>query len=643
MEVYEIVGFETGISQAGVNFIQPSDSFQSLVNGFIYRQKLQSRQGVGYFCPRLAGQTRVLGIFEHTLPDSSKMLLAFDKNFLYKYNTTSGVFDQIAFGGSMAAYEGFKITENDFYISGTSYPTATNGARFVFCGEGITPNANGSAIFEFITDPMLGDMVVDFTDSDGLGGGDNPDYDAPPQGQLSSAVFCMWFNERMNFIVPVIAGITYEQGILYSGIRTASGNGDKFNVSGSGLFQADTYQYITGATILGQIIVLHFDRMAYTLEKTKDAFNPYFGRAVPGALGTNARFSPVSWNESDQALGKTGVLSCDGRQNLRVDNKIPNFTRDEIDQINFNLTYGGFDRVNNQFMWAYMKSESDTDTQNSVLIKNYEERTWSVYDQRFSVLGQTDIGLNLTWDDIDETTGNDSWLTWDTTEDIWDRIGLGLAVQKTLAGDDLGFIYNVNQDYCDYFSAINSVTTGATTLINVANAAMIEGDIVIIQNVLGMTELNNFDPATNEMIGDYYTVISATDTVIEINVDSRLYTPYISDGSISKVISFEATTIPFNPYRNEGRRCYVSHLEFLIDTNGGHVYVDAYADEQTTPFKRNVLLKPTKTAQAREWMTMTIGQEANFLTFVFKQTSAAVQLTLTSIRIHCSKGGMTDG
>jgi len=260
MEIYEITGYETGVSQAGVNYLQPGDSFQNILNGYIYRQVLQSRQGVALFAPRLANQSRVFGIFEHTLPDSTKELLVIDRNFLYKYNTTTGIFDQIPFAGSMAAYAGFNVTADDLYISGTSYPTATNGPRFVFTGEGITPNAAGSSIFFY-----NGTQVLDFTSLV-----DNPNFANPPGSVLNSASYVLWFNERLNFIVPVLSGVEFNQGILYSGIRTVSGNGDKFNVSGSGLFQADTYQIITGASILGQIIVLNFDRMASFLLITLD-------------------------------------------------------------------------------------------------------------------------------------------------------------------------------------------------------------------------------------------------------------------------------------------------------------------------------------------------------------------------------------
>lgn len=629
MEVFEITGIRTGISKTGVNYLQPEDSFQSLQNGFVYRQVLQSRQGFGLFAPRLAGEQRVMGIFEHTLPDGTKELLAFDLNFLYKYNTGSGIFDQIPFGGSLAAYTGFNISNNDAYISGTSYPTATNIARFIFTGEEITPNAGSSVFF------YDGSVVKDFTDV-----GDNPDYAAPIEGQLNSATYVLWFNERLNLINPQIAGTIYNQGILYSGIRTTSGNGDKFNVAGSGLFQADTYQNITGASILGQIIILNFDRMGYVLEKTRDAFNPYFGRAIPGVLGTNAKFSAISWDDKVNSVGKTGVLATDGRENLRTDDKINDFTENVIDQVGFNLTYGGFDRTNKHFLWSYLISESGATTQNSVLVKNYEEDSWSVFDMRFSVLGQCDIGLNLTWDDIDETSGNRSWKRWRNTEEIWDRIGLGQSVQKTLAGDDYGFIYELNLDFDDYFSDITNITPGTTTILTVTATAILPGDFVTISDVEGMIQINNYDEETDEQSGNLYTVLSATNTSIEIDVDSILFDAYTPNtGQLSKVINFYAETIPFNPWRSIGRRVYVSHVEFLINTNGGRLYVDVFADEQETPFKQNVLLQPTSTTQATEWISMSVDQEANFITFAIKQNSPGLQIKITSIRIHCEPGG----
>ncbi len=226
MEIYEITGYQTGIANDGVNFLSPEDSFENVQNGFIYRQVLQSRQGFGYFAPQLnpmpvgspptvITSRRVFGIFEHIIPTGEKLLLAFDANFLYKYNSSTGIFDQVPFAGALVNYSGFNIIQNDWYISGTSYPTSINGPRFVFTGIGITANGTSSVFFYDGDEASLG-TVKDFTDLT-----DNPNYQPPlingTPTVLNSAKYVFWFGERLKFISPTIGGIAYTQAILYSG------------------------------------------------------------------------------------------------------------------------------------------------------------------------------------------------------------------------------------------------------------------------------------------------------------------------------------------------------------------------------------------------------------------------------------------
>lgn len=634
MDVFEITGNVTGISQAGVNYLQPGDSYQRLLNGQIYRQNLSSRLGVAPFAPRLAGKTRVMGIFEYILPNDSKQLLAFDTNFLYKWNDTTGIFDQVTFGGSMALYAGFNITGKGDYISGTAYPDADNAGRFVFTGKGINPNDNGSAVFFYD-----GINVLDYTDV-----GDNPDYVAPPQGALVRSTFVTRFNERINFVVPVIQAVQFSQGVLYSGIRDSSGNGDNFNVAGSGLLQLNTSNAISGAVILGQLLGLPVGRGGWVLEITRDAFNPYFPREIPSAIGTNADFSAVTWSDTIKSLGKTGAVSTDGRRQVRFDDKMPNFTADEIDQIDFDLIYGGFDRVNGQFLWAYKQYESASSTQDAVWVYNYEEDSFATTDQRFSCFGQTDLGLNLAWDDIDETSGNQSWAQWDTTEEVWDKIGIGKAVQKTLAGDDLGFIYDINSDYDDYFADISGITLASHAVLTVTESAFKAGDLVTISQVTGMTGINNYIDGERNLEYKPYTILAATDTSITLDFSSLGLPAYISGGVISKVITFEAETIPLNPYRKDGQRIFCHHVDFLIDNTGGVLKVDVYMDEEETPFKRDIICAPPEqSTKAREWVSMSVDQEANFLTFVMKQQSPGAQYVQTSMALYCDRGGTRDG
>ncbi len=628
-EVYEITGYRTGVARDGVNYLSPADSFQNLKNGYIYRQVLQSRNGFKRFSTgRLSDGLRVMGFFTFFLRDFTKLTLVFTKDHLYKYNAATNTFDEQVTGGSLGAGHLFGIVNNEDYVSGTTYPFADGSDRFVFTGKGM------SKVYQYD-----GTTVTNYTNV-----GDNPDYVDPPEGVINKAKHVIYFGERLNFFAPNLGGggTDYPQGILYSGIRNAGGDGDKYNISSSGLIQLDTGEFISGASIQGNYISMNLTASNWTLEKTTDAFNPYLPKKVPSVIGTDADFSFTQWNNQVRSMGKTGIVGTDTRQSLRVDNKIPYFTQDNIDQPNFQLVYGGFDRQNAQFMWSYLEDEDvfGTNSQNKVLIGNYEEDSWSVYDMRFSVFGETDAGQDLTWDEIDETN-DPSWARWDTTEDVWDKIGLGESVYKTLAGDNDGFIYELNTDGDDYFENITGVSNAASAVITVGESAFKAGDLVIVSGVEGMTNINNFDPEDETTIFTPYIVQDATLTTVTINFDSTNQPAYTLGGTLSKVISFYAETIPFNPYRSQGRMCFISSVEFLLNTDGGNLLVSVYQDEDDTPFIKDVLIKPDTVNTARQWVTMTVDNEANFMTFTFKQVSPSVRLKMTSMRIHCKPGAMT--
>ena len=627
MDIYEITGFKTGVENSGVNFLDPADAFEVIKNGYIYRQELKSRMGFIQFGNQLGNQkfvdlpdgTRVMGIFENVDPAGSgtRELLVITKKYLYSYDTATQLFDQIPMN-SAVAIGNFGIVSDDEYVSGTTYLTKGGLKRFVFTGKGMS-----DVYFYDGTD------VKRFTNAV-----DNPDYAAPPEGAVTKATKVHWFGERLNFFVPVIAGVPYQQGCLYSGIRDSTGNGDKFNVSGAGILSADTYELMKGTIILGDMIIMKFQGSDWSLEKTRDAFNPYFIRKIPSVIGTDATFSSVSWNYEAKSLGENGLVTTDGRRSVRFDNKIPYFTRDQFDPKQIELTYGGFARGVSQFMFAYREKESQLAdvTQDKVLIYNYEESTWSVYDQRFSVFGETNAGSDDVWNVIDETI-KDSWERWDTTDEIWNRIGLGEDTQKTLAGDDEGFVYQLNVDYDDYAFLATAINQAASAVIAVEGAFKI-GDRVYVRDVVGMTEINE----------QILTVTAATGAAITVNFNSTDATAYTSGGLVTKVIDFEAKLTPFNPYRDQGRKCYISHVEFLINKGAGSIFVDIFDDEEEAPFKSDIELTTNGSSlKARQWITAIVDQESNFLTIKIKRENALQPIIISSIRIHCKPGAMTDG
>jgi hypothetical protein len=227
----------------------------------------------------------------------------------------------------------------------------------------------------------------------------------------------------------------------------------------------------------------------------------------------------------------------------------------------------------------------------------------------------------------------------DETEEVWNKIGILDNIQKTLAGDNLGFVYQINRDFDDYFVNISAITTAAQAVLTVDPSAFISGDRVVIRNVIGMLD-GDGDSGINDQI---FTVFSATTTSITLPLDSTVLTAYISGGTISKVIDFEGKLVPFNPYRAEGRKCYLSHIEFLLNTNAGDLTAFISIDGEETPFKECQLIPSKATRKDREWITVIVNQEANFFNIDFSQEIYQTQTVISSIRLHASKGGLTAG
>lgn len=639
MDVFEITGFRTGVAKDGVNYLEPADSFQNIQNGYIYREVLQSRKGFQQFSTdKVTDGSRIMGIFTYVKSDSTFETLVCSQSYLYTYNEGTNTFDQIPFAGGAAG--GFSISDSESYVSGTSYPDSDGNDRFIFCGVGLT-----DVYFYDGTDVKSWTTVAD-----------NPNFvdfvsGVGYSGPFQSARYVMRFGERLNFFYPTLNSQTVPQGVLYTGIRDGTGKGDSFNTSGAGMLLADTSDYLSGVIKHGNSVVMAFNRSPWTLEKTVDPFNPYFIKKIPGVIGTDAPFSVLSWGQEVRSIGKEGIASTDLRYSNRVDNKIPHFTTDEMDPTNFELTYGGFDRLNGQFLWSYKSLNSDPDNiyQDKILVNNYEEETWSVFDGRFSCFGTSKNGQIITLNNVNSVAHPEhpSWARLDTTEETLNKLGVSARVEKTLAGDDNGFVYWLNRGNDDYAYSITNISNATQAVVTVGNHALVAGDPVSINGVSGMLldgkDINNWDPGdkTEEFIP--YIVQSVTATTVTINADASILDTYDSGGIITKVFEFYAETIPLNPYRSEGKQLYVSHIDFLIDTNDGYLDVDLIANEEDSPFKSNVRIRPSATQKRREWITIGVNNEMEFLTIRMRQMNPDLQFRATSFRIYAEPGGDTSG
>ena len=138
------------------------------------------------------------------------------------------------------------------------------------------------------------------------------------------------------------------------------------------------------------------------------------------------------------------------------------------------------------------------------------------------------------------------------------------------------------------------------------------------------------------------TAVDAALNTITINYNSTDNSTYERGGAVSKVIEFNAALNEFNPWREQGRQCYLKEIEFLVDTDGGSLRVDVSDNTSEKPWLEDILILPDSTQKQRQFVKLSIENVADFHTITMKQLSAVNQVKITSIRIRAEMGGITN-
>ena len=79
----------------------------------------------------------------------------------------------------------------------------------------------------------------------------------------------------------------------------------------------------------------------------------------------------------------------------------------------------------------------------------------------------------------------------------------------------------------------------------------------------------------------------------------------------------------------------------MLNRQNGRVTVELYEDEEDSPYKTCQLIPDTSSSKAREWISVSVDQESEFHTILFKNESVIEQTIISAIRIYCSPGAFT--
>ncbi len=373
---------------------------------------------------------------------------------------------------------------------------------------------------------------------------------------------------------------------------------------------------------------------------TGNDLNPFLFFTINSELPSSCTFSTITLDKGAIDIGPYGIALTDQQSAQRIDLDIP----DSVFQIQ--AQNNGAQRVNairdffrEWIYFSYPLNNSPWKFPTQSFLFNYRDNTWAILYENFTAHGNYRRQSKKSW----LTTGFKSWNAWNqpwntgSGSPLFTNIiggnpqgyvlikdqGTGEGISGTISAiaNSSGITQITSPNHCVrvgdylYFSGAISTTTSTITNITQATQAVITsvntylaGQYILIDNVAGMTSIN----------GKFVRIVSATGTTITIDLDTTLYSAYISGGNttfsplqnqIGSVVSIidlnnfvvdllfvSATyfglgkftrlsqpliqTKQFPVYWEQGRQCRLSSQKYLMETTDtGQVTINVYLSQ----------------------------------------------------------------
>jgi hypothetical protein len=442
-----IAPFKTGLDTDIERWIAPPDSFRQTSNIHVHHGYLEKRSGYYEFSSLSHGE-RVMGITRYLEADGQKRVLAFDTlngyilslstNTFTMLDSAAPIFDSGEYDYINAVNWQSSNLLNRLYFSngkawnGLTDPNSLNGIRYY---------SSASATSTVLFTPELSNVTV--------------------LRKLYGGKLLFTIGQRLIILYTYENDTTITQEFPQRARWCAKQNPDNWNdvvAGGGGYEDAATGDQIVSAQALKNQIIVFFTNSVWSLQPT-GLPNPAFRwsrlnnyRACDGIMGS------VAYDKIAIGIGTRGITATDGTQTERIDDRIVDFTANNIN-INQIKKLFCFRSYQTQRWWTLYPYNDSTEN-NQALIYDDESKAFTTYDISLNCLGYNTsfsyalsdfTAVNNLDFSLDEM-GEDTLIDWgfDGGEDI------------LLGGDILGNIYQMEIGSEDANTNINaSFTTAA--------------------------------------------------------------------------------------------------------------------------------------------------------------------------------------
>jgi hypothetical protein len=451
-------------------------------------------------------------------------LIVADTRNVNRYNSTTNRLDYIA---PASTYTG---TSANFF-SWTSYPDASDNNRLLF-SNGVDPiqNYNGTTVTDYV--PTLAGVTA------------------------LSALLIFQVKDRLVLL------LTKEDGTLFGRRIRISGTGASCDIfdttaTGAGVIEIPDDSWIYAAAFNRDDLVIFTAGSTWVLKYTGSDVVPFTLQRLDNSRGSLAPYSGISYLNRTTTLSPNGMIITDGYKVDRNDDRIPDYSFNNIDQFNFGLCFAGsVDEDRDHYLIHPSPGQSSSDR---ILVNNYDEDNFCVYKIPLSCMGSFTENFGTIWSDLSQ------YNTWDEMAAVygsWQAFTYAKSLPFAVGGGQNGQIWRLNVDGTEdnptrirAMTVIDSHTLQVETDFN--NYAL--GDYIFLAGIAGMAEANNKQGAIKNII--------SANRVFQIDVPTTRFSTYTSGGMASRVIPFQSTTKKFNPYANVSQKVRCGYFYMYVSAS----------------------------------------------------------------------------
>lgn len=563
--------------------------------------------------------------------DTNRLLFVNNKEQIQQYNDT--------FSPLIQDYPVY-TTSTD--VSGATFDTGDGGASYSYSpGVGALPGS--ITVSEAVTGQSLTDNGFGAFTGDGTGtvnyltGEMNITFNAviaigdpilitytSLSTPINTALQIFQFKDRLVVLRPTYSGgQVCPRRILISGTGRFS---DTFvtEAPGAGFIDVPDNTWIQGATFNRDDLLIWTERSLWSLKYTGNDVVPFTLDKLDESRGSDAPFSMQTYLNRSMAASRRGMTISDGYRLDRLDDKIPDFVYNDVDNSNFNLCFSWLSDKDHKMYMLYPANGSSSNDR--ILVINFEEDTFAIYRIPFSVLGSYQNSFSIVWSELTDALGVSDWSAMGSKYATWNSFSWSDSIETPLSGGYQGQLWKAlvaqSEDNVIKIRAV-TVASGTVTVETDFNNYVV-GDMVSFTGTSGLTNFNDTQHRITSISTANRVFVIANPTV---NAISGTYT---SGGLAMRVIPFEAQTKRFNPFIDKDKKLQLGYTYFYVDTDhtdlinpvsGEYVNtlidVDVKVNDRTDlvyprVYQVNCTNLPNKTEEKR-WYKMWVNNTGKFV------------------------------